>query len=142
MRNRKIDLLRAGTRKGRWTILSKADEDGSKEAMWLCRCECGTVRRVSAHSLAQGTSKSCGCLRTERLAQYNMSPKKSFKGGRVILAYCDDEFELPLAVADTIPEMSRILGVSYSTVIRCLGEGTRRVNVKGAGWCRVMYVYI
>lgn len=52
-----LDL--AGHRFGRWTALSI---DSVKPRRWLCRCDCGTVRIVSAHTLKNGRSKSCGCM--------------------------------------------------------------------------------
>lgn len=29
--------------------------------MWLCLCDCGTIKEVDGRSLREGTSKSCGC---------------------------------------------------------------------------------
>jgi hypothetical protein len=31
--------------------------------MYKCRCECGRIRRVEAHSLRSGRTKSCGCIK-------------------------------------------------------------------------------
>lgn len=45
---------------GRWTILTKPS---CYFARCLCRCECGTKRRVQVSNLLQGYSRSCGCLR-------------------------------------------------------------------------------
>lgn len=36
-----------------------------KKHVW-CRCECGTLSEVRRGSLTNGTTKSCGCLRSER----------------------------------------------------------------------------
>lgn len=64
--NRK--LLPAGTRFTRLTLsgLSKMDQT-SKNRMYECVCDCGSVRWVQRSNLASGTTKSCGCLRTETL---------------------------------------------------------------------------
>lgn len=53
-----IDLT--GQRFGKWTAIA---DDGRKsgQTMWLCVCECGKRRSVSAGSLRSGISKSCGC---------------------------------------------------------------------------------
>ena len=32
---------------------------------WLCRCDCGKTTVVSGKSLKKGTTKSCGCYRSE-----------------------------------------------------------------------------
>jgi hypothetical protein len=51
--------LTPGQRFNRWTVL---DPTGRKVA---CRCDCGTERSVDRYSLANGTSKSCGCHNRE-----------------------------------------------------------------------------
>lgn len=51
---------------GRWTAIERSGSTKSRDAMWLCRCECGTERRVASAGLVHGVSKSCGCLRNER----------------------------------------------------------------------------
>lgn len=53
-------------RYGRWTVL---DPNGGYRAhdKVPCRCACGTEREVPKYKLTQGRSKSCGCLKSERL---------------------------------------------------------------------------
>lgn len=55
-----------GERFGRWTVISKA-VPGTKtqRARWLCRCECGAEKIVSAGGLVGRKSASCGCYRNE-----------------------------------------------------------------------------
>jgi hypothetical protein len=38
----------------------------SGRTAWLVRCECGTEKTISGHSLLAGSVKSCGCLNRER----------------------------------------------------------------------------
>jgi hypothetical protein len=47
---------------GRWTVIERAHTRLSK-VRWLCECDCGEQRTVSATSLCAGTSKSCGCAK-------------------------------------------------------------------------------
>lgn len=65
-----IDLT--GKQFGRWTVLSRAedyvDPRGKKWPMWLCQCECGTVKPVSGASLRAGESLSCGCYKIDVLS--------------------------------------------------------------------------
>ncbi len=42
---------------GKWTVI---EADGRK---WLCRCACGTERRVVRADLRSGKSTNCGCVR-------------------------------------------------------------------------------
>lgn len=53
-----------GNRYGRWIVIEFYGRSSGKES-WLCRCDCGTTKRVLAMSLLDGDSKSCGCLRRE-----------------------------------------------------------------------------
>ena len=65
-----IDLT--GQRFGRWTVLKKMPKQEYKttsSAWWLCRCDCGKEAIVSSASLRKGTSKSCGCYRTELIRE-------------------------------------------------------------------------
>lgn len=55
---RLIDLT--GQTFGRWMVASYAGNKG-----WICRCECGTEKRVNADNLKAGKSRSCGCLSVE-----------------------------------------------------------------------------
>lgn len=53
---------------GRLLVLDTWNEKhstGSK--MWVCHCDCGTECFVPARYLLSGGTKSCGCLRRERL---------------------------------------------------------------------------
>lgn len=54
-----IDIT--GQRFGRLTVLRR-DGSGSKQAMWLCQCDCGSVARVLGCGLRSGHTRSCGCL--------------------------------------------------------------------------------
>ena len=35
----------------------------TRQALWLCRCDCGNTARVPGNSLRRGLSQSCGCLK-------------------------------------------------------------------------------
>lgn len=61
--------IKNGDRFGRWTILSEAEShiqpNDSAKKMYLCKCDCGNVKKVQAQSLRSGDSVSCGCLAKE-----------------------------------------------------------------------------
>lgn len=73
VKNNYIDLT--NMQFGKWVVLEKADTPETttnKGTFWKCRCECGTEKIVSGHSLRNGTSKSCGCIKSfgeERIAK-------------------------------------------------------------------------
>lgn len=73
-----------GKRFGRLTVVSQADEEPSNTlSYWTCRCSCGKTIRVRAQSLMRerGT-RSCGCLRTERIKKFNQDSETDLTGKR------------------------------------------------------------
>lgn len=52
---------------GKLTVVSYHSSRNGK-AMWLCRCECGREKVVSADNLRRGRSTHCGCSRIKRTA--------------------------------------------------------------------------
>ena len=47
------------------TVLSLTDKKGnSGQNIWLCRCECGTLKEVRSTSLRSGEVSSCGCIQS------------------------------------------------------------------------------
>ncbi len=53
-----------GLKFGRWTVTGKGEGE-----YWHCSCTCGQERLVHRGTLTRGRSKSCGCLRSEMIAQ-------------------------------------------------------------------------
>lgn len=53
-----------GEKFGRWTVEAIGDRIGGMRFMH-CRCECGSKRQVSAKTLRNGESSSCGCWRRD-----------------------------------------------------------------------------
>jgi hypothetical protein len=52
---------------GRLTVLSRVANNVRGHAMWLCSCSCGSKKIIIIRGdhLKAGTTRSCGCLRTE-----------------------------------------------------------------------------
>lgn len=65
------DLI--GKKFGRLTAIKfdgiehKRDNKGKNRdiGFWLCKCECGNLKRVARNALISGDTKSCGCLKKE-----------------------------------------------------------------------------
>ena len=55
-----------GMRFGMLTVIKKS-ESKNKRATWLCRCDCGKEVIVKGNSLLNGNTRSCGCLRKEKV---------------------------------------------------------------------------
>lgn len=58
-----IDLT--GQRFGRLVVIERTGSNKQGDVMWRCKCDCGTIKEVTATHLRSGASKSCGCLRKE-----------------------------------------------------------------------------
>ncbi len=52
----------AGLRFGRLTALHSMEKRFNGGLVWLCRCECGALKNITAKGLRAGASRSCGCL--------------------------------------------------------------------------------
>lgn len=62
---KKVEDL-TGQRFGKWAVLQKAENRRNGkygETLYLCKCDCGTIRTVRRYSLTSGESKNCGCSR-------------------------------------------------------------------------------
>jgi len=65
-----IDLT--GQRFGRLTVIEKVESYVSPGgdcvcSRWRVRCDCGNEFTVIGRSLRKGVTKSCGCLKSDRL---------------------------------------------------------------------------
>lgn len=61
---RRIDLT--GERFGRLVVLRAGIKRAKNRGMyWLCKCDCGVVKEVSAQALKLGSTLSCGCYNLE-----------------------------------------------------------------------------
>jgi hypothetical protein len=63
----KFDLT--GQSFGSWTVLGRDPESIGKDTLFLCRCECGTIKRINSIMLRRGVSRSCGCRRAELVSE-------------------------------------------------------------------------
>lgn len=48
--------------------MKRTDASGGSRRFWICRCDCGTERRVAADNLHAGSSASCGCVNATAFA--------------------------------------------------------------------------
>lgn len=52
----------------------------AKRPVWVCRCDCGKIKRVRSGNLRVGSVKSCGCLSRRRGPD-----NPAWKGGRSVV---------------------------------------------------------
>ena len=72
---------------GRWIVVEKTNKRSSESIVWLCKCDCGNIKKIRSSSLTHGETLSCGCLRKElfknrttRHGMYNTSTYRAWCG--------------------------------------------------------------
>lgn len=78
-----------GKRFGRLTIVCRDDfvkKDGKKETAYICKCDCGEVRKVLAYNLKNGHTQSCGCQSFENRVKARTT--HNMTGTRIYRIWC------------------------------------------------------
>lgn len=78
----------AGLQFGKLTVLRENGaraRPGYREVLWLCRCDCGVEKTIGSRALLHKVngSKSCGCVRSEKLVAGAYSTKHGLKRHRL-----------------------------------------------------------
>ena len=60
-------LALTGQKFERLTVIKRMENNKHGSSVWLCKCECGNVVSVVGHQLTRHKTKSCGCLRIDKL---------------------------------------------------------------------------
>lgn len=120
MQKKTLSNSRVGQIYGNWTIIGEAERVAG-DLRYPCECRCGTQRLVSAITLRNGSSTSCGCLRKAR--SHALGDAES----RPIAPDVQEIFDLisqgclppadQFSIGDgspawTLPAIARILGIS------------------------------
>ena len=74
-----------GNRYGRLIVVERAESNKHSKSLWKCLCDCGNVKIIVGSHLRGGYTKSCGCLRIEKLIKRNAKHGQSV--GEHILTY-------------------------------------------------------
>lgn len=86
-RSRLINLV--GKRFHRLVVIDRSLRVSGNNAVWLCRCDCGTLRHVNSNSLRRGLTKSCGCLVKEAPWFDGLKTRNIYRSLNVISASTD-----------------------------------------------------
>lgn len=71
----------------RWTVIERGPNLG-RRARWLCRCDCGKTELVSASNLAQGKSRSCGCLHIDTITTHSRTGTPEHRAWTAMKSRC------------------------------------------------------
>lgn len=73
----KCNEIKVGDRFDRLIVIERVENNKYGNAMWLCKCDCGNENVIAGTLLVSGHTKSCGCLRKERMTGKN-NPKYKY----------------------------------------------------------------
>lgn len=80
--NTRIDLT--GQQFGHLTVIglgTKPESNHQRGAYWQCQCICGCIIDVSSHTLRNGRTRSCGCIKSmgeDKIAKILLENKANF----------------------------------------------------------------
>jgi hypothetical protein len=134
MERKSVHKIQIGHRYGHWTIINEAQRIGG-DTRYLCQCECGTEKLVSAITLRNGSSTSCGCIRKEkppRISDFELQPTRPDIQeifnliSQGCLPPADQFCIVDGAPSWTLPAIAKILGIGRSELIHHIeGAGPR-----------------
>ena len=75
----RLHINMMGMKFGSLTVVSRGPNTPTKEATWLCLCECGKEIFARGSNLRGGHYKSCGCKKYRDRTTHGMSKTKLFK---------------------------------------------------------------
>jgi hypothetical protein len=76
-----------GLRFGRLLVTRRDLGAPLNQVMWVCICDCGAQTSVRVGDLRRGTTKSCGCWMSERMARRWFRPHKPRRTGGIDPAF-------------------------------------------------------
>ena len=83
----KAITLNEGQKFNRWEVINSSSTtqyfgtSNRPVRCFLCKCKCGVEKLVRGDYLTRGTSKSCGCLRSDRAKATGRKQKTIAVGG-------------------------------------------------------------
>ena len=134
MKTKSAQKIQIGHRYGHWVIISEAKRVGG-DTRYLCQCGCGAEKLVSAITLRNGSSTSCGCQRKERpprISDYELQPTPPeiqeiyYLISQGILPPADQFSMTDGAPSWTLPALAKILNISRHELIDHLQKAGQR----------------
>lgn len=79
-----------GNHYGKLTVIERAKNNSSGNAMWKCQCECGNITIASGTDLRRGHYQSCGCHITEARHKDTLIGQRF---GKLLVLQRDEQYE-------------------------------------------------
>lgn len=77
-----------GDKFGRLTAIQNTGKRITGGYIWLCECDCGTMKEVPIGALSYGSVLSCGCLRIDENSVHGMSNTPTWRSWDSMLERC------------------------------------------------------
>lgn len=81
-------VVHPGDRFGKLVAVRLSERDKHGNTMWVCLCDCGKEMITRQERLRGGRTKSCGCLRKERLRIHGDSESPEYESWRNMRDRC------------------------------------------------------
>lgn len=129
-------LIEINERFSHWVVLEEAPNHispgGTSRKMYKCRCDCGTIKEVSATQLRTGKSTNCGCRgsylrKGEQYQEWTVlekSQERNAHGSQFYLCQCSCGVQRSVRMADLLNGNSKNCGHSRQT----LSQGAQAIK--------------
>ena len=116
-----IDIT--GQKFNSWTVLDRVLDNNKKGTYWRCQCDCGKIKEVATTSLRNGSSKSCGCQRQQKMRTNNgkFINETGNRYGKLLVLGQDMELSIQKHRAQWICQCD--CGNTTTVSSKCLREG-------------------
>lgn len=119
-----------GQKFGRLTALKPTENRNSKGSiMWLCECDCGTIKEICITDLRNKGTKSCGCLSREKASQRFKKMTKEERSRNVMKDITGQRFGKLLAIKPT----DKRIGTNVVWEMKCDCGNTTYVHTGNLG---------
>jgi hypothetical protein len=139
MQKKAASKVQIGHRYGGWTIEGPAERVGS-DLRYPCACDCGTRRFVSAITLRNGSSLSCGCRRGDKVGVTKETsegvplPREVQTVFDLIIEGClppAEQFSIGAGAPTwSLPTIAKIIGVGEKDLIQHLRSAGPRFGLR------------
>ena len=122
----------------------------NSHTVWECKCDCGNMTYVLATNLKKGNTKSCGCLKREKISQNAKKLARDITGqrfGKLTAIRPTEKRKRKVVVWECKCDCGNVVYVVYSNLKKgetkscgCLLEKLRVQNITGQRFGRLVVI--
>jgi len=80
-----------GQKFNRLTVMRFEGKNKNRQSIYLCKCDCGKELMVLGYTLKNNHTKSCGCLKLQKLTRHGYSRSKIYNVWHDIVQRCNNK---------------------------------------------------